>query len=127
MTLSMARLQSRIKWRGIVRMHQLSEDDEAFLSELEHPKGSGAMFYACASTGLLFHKDTGACVQSSKLDLLLESIVETKCSPAQFEKWRKERAACAARGLTLKRGPKPKVRCAVSEDESDDYVEDEDG
>lgn len=124
MSVSMARLQSKIRWRGIVRLHQLSEDSEALLSEAEHQKGSGVMFYACASTGLLFDKTTGACIQSSSVSLLLESIVETKCSLVQFEKWLKERRkAIANKFFSLKRGPKPKGGRTAWEDEEEYYVE----
>ena len=32
----MVRLQSSIKWHGLVRLHQLNEDDQSYLSEIEH-------------------------------------------------------------------------------------------
>lgn len=114
------RLQASIKFKGMVRLHQLREDDESYLSEVEHPKDSGQMFYACVSTGLLFDKQTGRCLQSSKLDLLLDSVAEVKCTAAQFEKWRKVRTVTGVKHITLKRGPKPKGQAPISDLEFDD-------
>lgn len=116
----MVRLQSSIKWQGLVRLHQLNEDDQSYLSEIEHPKGSGTMVYACASTGLMFDKQSGRCLQSSNLDLLLESVTETKCTAKQFEKWKKARSVTGTKHITLKRGPKPKGSRPISVVECDD-------
>ena len=115
----MVRLQSSIKWQGLVRLHQLNEDDQSYLSEIEHPKGGGTMVYACASTGLMFDKQSGRCLQSSNLDLLLESVTETKCSAKQFEKWVKDRSVSGNKNITIKRGPKPKGQRSMVEQEYD--------
>ena len=117
--LSMVRLQSSIKWQGLVRLHQLNEDDETYLGEIEHPKGSGLMVYACASTGLMFDKQSGRCLKSSNLDLLLDSVAETKCSAKQFEKWVKARSVSGNKNITIKRGPKPKGQRSMVEQEYD--------
>ena len=113
--INLLRLQSKIQWIGAVRLHQLKEDDESYLSEVEHPKGSGTMVYVCASTGLLFDKQSGRCFQSSSIDLLLDSVAEAKCSASQFEKWRKAKITTGTKHLTLKRGPKPKGQRAMSD------------
>lgn len=114
-SLNMVRLQSSIKWQGLVRLRQLKEDDDTYLSEIEHPAGSGTMVYACVSTGLMFDKQSGRCLQSSHMDLLLESVNETKCTPGQFEKWRKARSVTGTKHITLKRGRKPKDHRPLSE------------
>lgn len=54
-------LQADIRWVGQVRLHQLRQDDECLLSEVEWPKRSGVFWYVCVSSGLLFDKHTGAC------------------------------------------------------------------
>jgi hypothetical protein len=106
--LNMSQLQSSIQWSGMVRLHQLRSDDESKLSEAEWPKKSGRIFYACASTGLLFDKQSGRCLQSSNVELLLDTVAETKCTAGQFEKWRKARTTTGQQHLKLKPGPKPK-------------------
>ena len=117
--LKMVRLQSSIKWHGLVRLHQLKEDDETYLSEIDHPSIGGTMVYVCASTGLMFDKQSGRCLQSSHMDLLLESVAETKCSAKQFVKWVNDRSASGNKNITIKRGPKPKGQRSMVEQEYD--------
>lgn len=106
--LNMVNIQSHIQWKGIVYLEMLKEDDETMLSEVEWPKKSGRLFYGCASTGLLFDKQTGRCLQSSRVNLKLETVKPTKCTPSQFSKWVSGRAIKESKHITLKRGPKPK-------------------
>ena len=85
-------LQGDIRWVGQVRLHQLRQDDECLLSEVEWPKCSGVVWYVCVSSGLLFDKQTGACRQSTNVVLLLETVAPAGKLPAGFSgKWRKER------------------------------------
>lgn len=85
--LLMHKLQSTIRWRGNVRLHMLGEDTESLLSECDWPKKSGNMFYACASTGLLFDKQSGRCLQSSSVSLLLDSVSPVDNAPGLYEQW----------------------------------------
>lgn len=117
--LKMTSLQASIQWRGMVRLHQLNEDSESYLAEVEWPKKSGRIYYGCASSGLLFDKQSGRCQQSSNVTLLLDTVEETKCTPAQFGKWHTARVLCAPQGIKLKRGPKPKGQTPLSDIESD--------
>jgi len=121
--LKMTSLQASIQWRGMVRLHQLNEDSESYLAEIEWPKKSGRIHYACASTGLLFDKQSGRCQQSSNVTLLLETVEETKCTLAQFGKWHTARVLSGPKDIVLKRGPKPKGQRPVSDQDSD-YVDD---
>ena len=85
-------LQSDIRWISEVRLHQLRQDDECLLSEVEWPKRSGVFWYVCVSSGLLFDKQTGACRQSTNVVLLLDTVAPAGKLPAGFYgKWRKER------------------------------------
>lgn len=118
--LNMTKLQGSIQWRGMVRLHQLNEDSESYLAEIEWPKKSGRLHYACASTGLLFDKLSGRCQQSSNVSLLLETVEETKCTPAQFGKWHTARILAGPRDICLKRGPKPKGSVALVTMEAED-------
>lgn len=118
--LNMSKLQSSIQWAGMVRMHQLNEDNESKLSEIEWPAKSGRIFYACAATGLLFDKQSGRCLQSSSVDLLLDTVSPEKCTAIQFKKWRKARVDTGTKHLTLKRGPKPKGQAPITDLEFDD-------
>jgi len=108
--LKMTRIEGSIQWTGKVRLHLLNEDSDSMLAEVEWPAKSGRMFYGCASTGLLFDKQSGRCQQSSNVTLLLDSVHEVECSRATFVKWRAARWAggCGMRHITIKRGPKPK-------------------
>lgn len=118
--LHMPKLQSTIKWSGDVRLHQLSEDSSSFLSEAEWPPRSGNVLYACASTGLLFDKQSGRCLQSTRVSLLIETVEEVKCTAAQFNRWLKERLLTGVKSITIKRGPKPKGQAPISDTEFDD-------
>lgn len=118
--LKMTSLQASIKWRGMVRLHQLNEDSESYLAEIEWPKLSGRLHYACASTGLLFDKQSGRCQQSSAVTLRLDTVEETKCTPAQFGKWHTARILSGPRDICLKRGPKPKGATALVTLEAED-------
>ena len=85
-------LQSDIRWLSKVRLHQLRQDDECLLSEVEWPKRSGVFWYVCVSSGLLFDKQTGECRQSTNVVLLLDTVTPAGKLPAGFYgKWRKER------------------------------------
>jgi hypothetical protein len=119
-SMNMIKAQSSIQWAGKVRLHQLREDDESKLAEHEHPPGSGKMYYACVSTGLLFDKQSGRCIQSSNLELLLDTVAPDKCTFGQFEKWRRARTKGGLKHITLKRGPKPKGQKPISDLEFDD-------
>lgn len=102
----MSRIQSSIQWAGQVRLHQANEDLESLLSEYEWPKKSGNVYYACASTGLLFDKQTGACRQSSTVQLLLDTVQPRKCSLAGYKVWIGARLNYGFNNAA-KRGPKP--------------------
>lgn len=65
------KLRHNIKWRGKVTLYQLNEDDESLLTEFIH---KGQPYYACATTGLLFDKDTGQCLTSSNVELRIETL-----------------------------------------------------
>lgn len=64
---------------GIVRLAQTLSDDESLLAVMEWPKKGGKTYYACAVTGLLFDVETGDCRQSSRCQLLLDTL--TPASP----------------------------------------------
>lgn len=78
----MEALKRAIRWRGLVRLHQLREDDESLLAEIEHPPGSGGKVYVCATSALMFCQNTGRCVQSTNVELLLDSLLPA--SPRDF-------------------------------------------
>ena len=113
------KLQSQIAWRGMAHLAQLNEDSECMLADAEWPKKSGKVYYACVSTGLLFDKQSGACYQSSKVSLRLDTVEPFKCTLNQFIKWRENRIASAPVGIVLKRGPKPKGYVAPEADTDD--------
>ena len=116
----MTSLQASIQWRGMVRLHQLNEDSESYLAEVEWPKKSGRIYYGCASSGLLFDKQSGACRQSSNVTLDLDSLEPVKCTRAQFEKWRNARVQGGLRDIVIsKRGPKPKGYVAPEAEDAD--------
>ena len=118
--LNIARLQSEIQWRGMVRLHQLNEDSESYLADVEWPKKSGSMYYGCVSTGLLFDKQSGACRQSSNVTLLMDTVETTKCTLTQFGKWHRERVMGGTRDIVIsKRGPKPKGYVAPEAEDAD--------
>ena len=118
--LNVARLQSEIQWRGMVRLHQLNEDSESYLADVEWPKKSGSMYYGCASTGLLFDKQSGVCRQSSNVTLDTGSVESVKFTAAQFGKWHRERVMGGTRDIVIsKRGPKPKGYVAPEAEDAD--------
>lgn len=119
---NMVKIQGSIQWAGMVRLHQTKEDNESKLAEYEWPVKSGRVYYACASTGLLFDKQSGRCVQSSNVELLLDTVAPEKCTIGQFNKWVKVRSTTGTKHLQLKRGPKPKGQKPVSDlDDGYDY------
>lgn len=75
-------IKKSIHWRGMLRLHQLGEDDESLIGLAEWPKESGTTYYACATTGLLFDKETGRCLQSQTVTLLLDTMAPA--SPKDF-------------------------------------------
>ena len=75
-------IKKTIHWRGNVRLHQTGEDDESLIGLAEWPKKSGVLYYACATTGLLFDKQTGRCLQSQTVLLLLDTMAPA--SPKDF-------------------------------------------
>ena len=118
--LNVAKLQSAIQWRGMVRLHQLNEDSESYLADVEWPKKSGSMYYGCVSTGLLFDKQSGACRQSSNVTLDMGSVESVKFTAAQFGKWHRERVMGGTRDIVIsKRGPKPKGYVAPEAEDAD--------
>lgn len=119
--LNMTKLETSIQWIGKVRLHLLNEDSDSMLSDTEWPIQSGRMFYGCASTGLLFDKQSGRCLQSSNVSLLLDTLQEVECTKAKFMKWREARIAggAATKHITLKRGPKPKGYVAPEYEDGD--------
>lgn len=81
--LNMEAVKKSIRWRGMVRLHQLREDDESLLGIARWPKKTGPEYYACATSGLLFDMDTGHCVQSHAVVLLIETI--SPAAPKEFD------------------------------------------
>lgn len=120
--LVMKTLQAGIKWAGMVRLHQLGENSESLLAECEWPRKSGKVYYACASTGLLFDKQTGACRQSSNVTLTLDSIVPRKCTPKEFKSWLEGRMEG---GFNNKAKPGPKVGAKAARQQRDEMGEEE--
>ena len=115
------KLQSSIKWRGIVRLHQTGNDEPSYLSDHEYPPKSGRIYYADASTGLLFDKETGACKQSSRVTLKLDTLVPVKCTAATFRNFIKDKIESGPRDISIgKRGPKPKGYVAPDQEEDCD-------
>jgi len=116
-----AQMQRSIQWRGNVHLRMLGEDSESMLAETEYPPKSGKIYYACASTGLIFDKQTGACRQSSNVSLEIRSVQPATMTATQFLKWRDGRIDSAPRDITLgKRGPKPKGYVAPDPDGDSD-------
>jgi len=127
--LVMGRLQSSIQWAGQVRLHQTGEELESLLAECEWPNKSGKFYFACASTGLLFDKQSGACKQASTVQLLIDTVQPRKCSAAGFKVWIGARLNCGFNNAA-KRGPKPggaaaRALRAVQDEESDEWGDDD--
>lgn len=119
--LNMTKIQGSIQWKGVVRLSQLNEDSESLLSEIEWPKKSGNHFFVCASTGLLFDKQSGACWQSSTVTLKIDTLEPMKCTAAGYRKWLSARVS----GETLKNKGKPGPKTG-SKRVSYDELEEED-
>ena len=115
--INMVALQSSIHWRGDLRLLQLNENSESMLAEIEWPKKSGKLYWACASTGLLFDKQSGRCLQSSQVLLLPDTLAPIKCTRRDYDKWRNARVAGEGKAMAVKRGPKPKGYVAPEEDD----------
>lgn len=81
-SLNMEAIKKTIQWRGTVRLHQLNEDDDSLLGLARWPKKGGPEYYACATSGLLFDKETGECVQSTNVVLKLDTI--TPATPKEY-------------------------------------------
>lgn len=124
--LNMTKIQGSVQWKGIVRLAQLNEDAESLLSDLEWPKKSGNHYFVCASTGLLFDKQTGACRQSTTVSLKIETVEPFKCTLAGYKKWLAARMTGDWMKTKGKPGPKTGAK-RVSYDElpeeCDDTVE----
>lgn len=123
--LNMRRLQASIRWSGKVKLFLTGEVLDVYLAECTYPKRNGTTYYACASTGLLFDKETGRCRQSSSVLLLIDSVTPTACSAKAFAIWQKARQASEEKkAFTIsRRGPKPKD-CALPDDETADEEDD---
>lgn len=89
--LNLRRLRCSIQWTAKVRLAMTGELLDAYLADCQWPKKTGETYYGCASTGLLFDKETGACRQSSYVSLLLDTLVPAKVSENEFLAWVKER------------------------------------
>ena len=121
--LNFTRLQSTIKWRGMCKLLQLGEEAECYLAETAWPPKSDKMYYADASTGLLFDKQSGACKQGSSVTLDLASVQPVTFSLRQYKAWlSSKRTGKWSATISLKRGPKPKgwTPSEDQEPESDD-------
>ena len=126
--LNYKKLQSSVGWSGQVHLSQTAEDAECLLSETQWPKKYGPMYYACVSTGLLFDKQSGRCLQSSKVLLLMETVKPKNGGGTRkvFEKWMATREESPDR-QKLRPGPKTKEqKAAIENDETnDDFSPDE--
>ena len=120
----MKKLMSGVKWSGIMVLHLTSEREECFVSECEWPVKSGKIWYACASTGLLFDKQSGACRQSVLVSLDLASLKPEQITSKELRAWIRVRQDQSYDWATLKlrRGPKPKSYVADQEQDNE-YAE----
>lgn len=73
--LNMDRIKSSIQWHGQVRLLINGERDDCLVGEYEWPKKSGKVYFACATSGLLFDKQSGRCLQSPNVVLLLDTMM----------------------------------------------------
>lgn len=124
--LNMIGIQGEIRWTGFVHLDQTNEDLECLLSETVWPRKTGACYFVCASTGLLFDKQTGACRQSRKINLRMDTVVESRKTRAEFRKWMSEKSN--GEGWCKKKpGPKPGSKRAafdeIPEDSDDDIID----
>lgn len=111
--LKMEPLQKSVRWTAMVRLHQLNEDSESLLAETAWPPKTGPLYFACVSTGLLFDKQSGRCLQSSRVTLLLDTVQPIVGSTrGLFKSWLDRRIA--EQGVFNhsigKRGPKTKAQ-----------------
>ena len=123
--LNMNGIQGTIRWTGLVHLDQTNEDLECLLSETVWPRKTGASYFACASTGLLFDKQTGECRQSRKMRLRLDTVAESRKSRAEFRKWMAGKNSAYLWTQKKKPGPKPgSKRGAFDEipEDSDDGI-----
>lgn len=126
--LKMETLQNNIRWTGNLRLHQLKEDAQSLLSETPWPKRTGPLHFVCVSTGLLFDKQSGRCVQSSRITLLMDSVKPIAGGvqgSGYFKRWRDQRIKDDGwlSSNQAKRGPKPKEQKAYeSENEGEEYA-----
>lgn len=87
------RLQERIRWSCCVWLEMLKEKSESMLSEIEWPKNSGRVYFVCVTSGLLFDKGDGHCLQSNSVRLIPETVAPATMSQAQLIAWVKRRQA----------------------------------
>ena len=123
--LKMETLQNNIRWTGILRLHQLKEDSQSLLSETQWPKKTGPLYFVCVSTGLLFDKQSGRCVQSSRITLLMDSVTPIDGGvqgSGYFKRWRDKRIQDDGwlNSNQAKRGPKPKAQKAYESEDLGD-------
>lgn len=99
--LLMDRIAASIQWRGMVFLMHTGEREESLLGEAQWPKKTGKTYYACATTGLLFDKQTGACVQTQRVGLLLNTLASA--SPKDMRKFLADRKNYCEYGYNGKR------------------------
>lgn len=124
--INMKRLQSTIAWQGMVRLHQLGEDRMAYLSRCQYPKKTGPVYYACASTGLLFDQHSGACRQSTRVSLLIETIAPVEYRTGMWQAWFTRTMAAERCRQLGKPGPKPGRKRAYDGLDADDELDNDD-
>ncbi len=100
--LRMEKIVASIRWRGMVELHHTGEKEESLLGEVQWPKKKGPVYYACATTGLLFDKQSGKCVQTQRVDLLIDTL-----APAKPGDMRAFTAAKKTEGYGYNRMPQP--------------------
>lgn len=99
--LLMDRIVASIKWRGSIFLMHTGEKEESLLGEVVWPKKTGKTYYACATTGLLFDKVTGECVQTQRVGLLLDTL--GAASPKDMKKYLADRKSYCEYGYNGKR------------------------
>lgn len=77
------------------------EQEESLLGEAVWPKKTGKIYYACATTGLLFDKQTGVCVQTQRVGLLLDTLADA--TPKDMKKFLVDRKNYCEYGYNGKR------------------------
>lgn len=112
-----------LKWFGKMNLHLLNEQADSWLAEIDWPLCSGKKHYVCASTGLVFNKETGREVRYSSVSLDLSTIEEKQCTEKEFRKWKAiARAASDGwRNFSVKPGPKPKSSIESDSEDFDDW------